>query len=284
VVLAKQFTQQSYMWEFPAQYGLWSPANITTALWLDAADTSTVTTVSGAVSEWQDKSGNGRNAVQGAAANRPVTGTATLNGLNVIRYDATNDFLSLANATGLTVASTFYFFGVRRSSVAASADTDTSRPFLSGVTGAYVIGNDTSIALTGETTVFLVGPNNPRVGANAANYSRAANSAELYAVFGTSSTNVVARINGTEIVSYLSAGLTNRSDPAACSPALTGFDIGGSGSSSNGAIVDFAEMLVLTTAPSLLNIQKIEGYLAHKWGLTANLPAGHPYKTVGPTP
>lgn len=28
--------------------------------------------------------------------------------------------------------------------------------------------------------------------------------------------------------------------------------------------------------------QKLEGYLAHKWGLTANLPADHPYKTTPP--
>lgn len=29
--------------------------------------------------------------------------------------------------------------------------------------------------------------------------------------------------------------------------------------------------------------QKAEGHLAHKWGLTANLPVGHPYKTTAPT-
>ncbi len=45
-----------------------------------------------------------------------------------------------------------------------------------------------------------------------------------------------------------------------------------------------AELLIISGAVSTLNRQKIEGYLAHKWGLTANLPAGHPYKTVGPTP
>ncbi len=28
---------------------------------------------------------------------------------------------------------------------------------------------------------------------------------------------------------------------------------------------------------------KIEGYLAHKWGLAGNLPAGHPYKSAPPT-
>lgn len=32
----------------------------------------------------------------------------------------------------------------------------------------------------------------------------------------------------------------------------------------------------------LLYVQKIEGYLAHKWGLTSLLPSTHPYKTVHP--
>jgi hypothetical protein len=36
--------------------------------------------------------------------------------------------------------------------------------------------------------------------------------------------------------------------------------------------------------PSDVNRQKLEGYLAHKWGLGANLPVDHPYKTVGPKP
>jgi hypothetical protein len=28
--------------------------------------------------------------------------------------------------------------------------------------------------------------------------------------------------------------------------------------------------------------QQVEGYLAHKWAITASLPAGHPYKTTPP--
>ena len=27
----------------------------------------------------------------------------------------------------------------------------------------------------------------------------------------------------------------------------------------------------------------VEGYLAHKWGLTARLPSDHPYKSSAPT-
>jgi hypothetical protein len=42
------------------------------------------------------------------------------------------------------------------------------------------------------------------------------------------------------------------------------------------------ELITFTT--NATNRQLLEGYLAHKWGLTANLPNDHPYKTVGPTP
>ena len=86
VVLQKQFSLQNYMWEFPTQYGLWSPANITTALWLDAADTGTVITESGAVSQWNDKSGNARHAFQSTAGARPAYTSAGLSGKNVIYY------------------------------------------------------------------------------------------------------------------------------------------------------------------------------------------------------
>ncbi len=43
-----------------------------------------------------------------------------------------------------------------------------------------------------------------------------------------------------------------------------------------------AELIILNTPISTSTRQQIEGYLAHKWGLTANLPAGHPYKSTAP--
>ncbi len=50
----------------------WTPGDITTQLWLDAADESTLTVVDGAVSEWRDKSGNDRHFAQGTADRRPL--------------------------------------------------------------------------------------------------------------------------------------------------------------------------------------------------------------------
>ena len=43
-----------------------------------------------------------------------------------------------------------------------------------------------------------------------------------------------------------------------------------------------AEIVIATTALSVDDRQRLEGYLAHKWGLTTNLPTGHPYKTTPP--
>ena len=68
---------------------VWNPSMIQTALWLDAADASTVTTVSGAVSQWNDKSGNGRHASQSTSGARPALQAAQLNNKSVIFFSPT---------------------------------------------------------------------------------------------------------------------------------------------------------------------------------------------------
>ena len=72
------------------------PTNLTNlALWLDASDTASITHVAGAVSQWNDKSGNNNHALQSSAAAKPTTGTRTQNGLNVIDFDGSGDFIDL---------------------------------------------------------------------------------------------------------------------------------------------------------------------------------------------
>ena len=72
----------------------WTPANITTAMWLDAADATTITLNGSTVSQWNDKSGNARNASQATAAAQPSYVSGGLNNLNVIRFDGSNDVLT----------------------------------------------------------------------------------------------------------------------------------------------------------------------------------------------
>jgi hypothetical protein len=74
---------------------------IAPALWLDASDTSTITLDgSNNVSEWRDKSGNGRHSTQATALSRPAYTPAAVNGRNAITFDAVDDFLSCYNAAG----------------------------------------------------------------------------------------------------------------------------------------------------------------------------------------
>lgn len=54
------------------------------AAWFDADDFSTITLNSNTVSEWRDKSGNGRHATQATASNQPAYATNTLNGRPVL--------------------------------------------------------------------------------------------------------------------------------------------------------------------------------------------------------
>lgn len=76
-----------------SRVSLWSPKLLAPALWLDAADLTTITSLSGAVSQWNDKSGNGRHVTQATAANQPTTGTVTQNGLNTISFDGSDDYM-----------------------------------------------------------------------------------------------------------------------------------------------------------------------------------------------
>ncbi|MDC0157740.1 DUF2341 domain-containing protein, partial [Verrucomicrobia bacterium] len=47
---------------------------------------------------------------------------------------------------------------------------------------------------------------------------------------------------------------------------------------------DLAELLIYNIPLSDAEIQEIEGYLAHKWALTGNLPSDHPWKASSTTP
>jgi hypothetical protein len=76
----------------------WTPARLPgLALWLSAADLSTITIATG-VSEWRDKSGNGRHYSQGTGAAQPAWSAASVavNGVGIpgVTFDGSDDFLT----------------------------------------------------------------------------------------------------------------------------------------------------------------------------------------------
>ena len=234
--------------EFTWNESVWNPSMISTALWLDAADASTITESGGAVSQWDDKSGNGRHVTQGTPENRPTYNVTGLNG------KATVDWPTSINSAGLQNTSTYSpgrLIGV--------ADYDGSNPFdaYNGlVTFNYSVDSDILVTTEADTVwygyypVFLNG-------------SSAASSTALPTILSPFIFASNASISSSRTNTYIGTDreFVNR-----------------------GWVGKIAEIIILPTAPSTYERNRIEGYLAHKWGLTANLPNDHPYKLVGPTP
>ena len=67
-------------------------------LWLDASDAATITESSGAVSQWNDKSGNANHVSQATGSAQPTTGSFTQNGLNVLGFDGGDSLTGAALA------------------------------------------------------------------------------------------------------------------------------------------------------------------------------------------
>jgi len=247
---------------------LWTPAEITTALWLDAGDADTVTETSGAVSQWDDKSGNGRNATAGAGI-EPDYVLAEQNGLNVVRLNGTSQYLNLG--TGLDW-------------MAADADH----------VAFVVLKNDNFANIYG-----------------AANGS--AGDASLHVGFHQDKTHY--RLNRWS--NDWGPGITANYNPGAYNLLEFGWDEGGekfvyanaklegtsgshtasglsamAGGGRIGNVVgqglldaDLCEIVMLdTAAPTQDTVEKMEGYLAWKWGLQSSLPSDHAYKDAAPIP
>lgn len=259
-----------------APSALWTPALISTALWLDAGDASTITTVSGAVSQWNDKSGNNRHAVQGTAASRPVVTANGLGSKSVITFDGSNDFMDVATTIlqGIGVFSLHWIYARLGSGTGTE---NAYRPAISLLSasgadnGAFHYIKNTS-NLGASYPIYHAGPvtwgnYDPISGTTYSN-----NQANILSFnAGASSWNVFR--NGTQEGTAARGGSPG-SD-------FIGFRLAQQANIFRTSNIYIAE-IAMTLDAGVFGRQQIEGYLAHKWGLTANLPAGHPYKTSPP--
>lgn len=72
-------------------------------LWLDAADPATVfLDGSNLIERWEDKSGNNYHATQSDPAKRPALNATAVNGLPGVRFDGSNDGLSISDSLSLS--------------------------------------------------------------------------------------------------------------------------------------------------------------------------------------
>jgi PKD repeat protein len=241
----------------------WTPADLPggAAMWLDASDASTFSFSDNGITEWRDRSGNGRNAEDGfLSSTRPTRGDDLIGGRPAVAFDGSNDVLtfngsSITNSDYTVAAvtartspkSTNYYLGGTQSSnnrnlhVGWRSDT---------VMTHAQYGNDMDASVAGHST--------PQPTLQVSRHS--------------GSTGKTMYLDGSQ-------ASTNSSTTGLLS--WTGAAVGRYNSSYFQGNV--GEVLLVSSALSDADRQRLEGYLAHKWGTTASLPANHPYKSAAPT-
>jgi hypothetical protein len=278
-VPAVAVSMQALAPEVVVEAAAWTPAELTTTLWLDAADATTITESGGSVSEWQDKSGNVRHASQGASDRRPTVSDAAQNGLDALSFDGTDDFFSLASALPLANSGSFdVYFAGRPNHPGDTRGIIRNYPSNDGA-GSWGL----SIGISGQArlTHHITSGNNSTGGITSAgvftaDQSSIASFAYNTAGGSTSAQRWILRHNAGAPLSE-TAGNTGSNYGA-------GTEVGRRLSSID---TDFYkglmyEIIITSAAATTEDRQRVEGYLAHKWGLTASLPADHPYKTTAP--
>jgi hypothetical protein len=258
----------------------WTPADTTTDIWLDAEDTGTLTIVSDEVSQWSDKSGNARDFAQPTAGQLPAHGSVQLNGVDVLTFDGSNDRLTCAtnlaglaqNVAGLSLFAVRRFLAepatVQHILAVGTGTLGALRSILGGgivaqrnTTGSRRLDADSFQSISGSVAIGT--------GWNV-----------VGGVFDFANTDAFLYVDGTQQATnaaFQTAGNTSNTTPLivtlGCNPAQTGAFFAG----------DLAEVIIVNGAVTTDIRQRIEGYLAWKWGLEASLPVGHPWTGGPPT-
>ena len=234
-------------------------------LWLDADDNTTMFANSSSnnpqlalstVGRWKDKSGFDNNVSQTSPGERPTLVKNSINGLPAVSFDGIDDSLKATSRLGLSANPDLLVLMV--SSVDSNKTTyDSFFRLGNGLSGNF-------ISLTAGTNGWAW-----RFGDGSV-------------VFGTVSTSpglqVWERSSGTD---YESSKMY-----------LNGLEISGTSTNGSSSPYDNSEFLdigrssfvgkigefIVLNSTSSIDRQKLEGYLAHKWGLTTSLPYSHPYK------
>jgi len=244
----------------------WTPERITTYMWHDASDTSTVHVEKG-VSQWDDKSGAGINVIQPTVALRP-TYTETLNGLNIISVDYgsvpdVEQFLYDNNHDKFTTADMYFLILFKPIEVDDNNNT---------VISYSAAGPDWEIR-AGSNTQWDGSLTTSDFSSNTLSYNQT--NVTTWNLWGAGFIPEIENstwFNGEKQSSY---SLTTGD-----SLTLTTVDIryGANRGQSGWFYGDIAECIAFPKEFRVL----VEGYLAWKWGLVDRLPVGHPYKNRRP--
>lgn len=256
-----------------------SPINLATqpAVWFDASDSSTITLSGTSVTQWNDKSGNNRNATPPAVNLRPVYGQ--FQARPVIRFGETGDFKDRLDASLSLTINTITVFVVGSKTDFGQATNRYSR-----LVGFWNPSND-----YGTTNSWIPAWVSRDVSANPTPPPAVGTYRNGVSLTGQSITGygvpllVASRLNGITTTLWLNGTATQNTTGSSLALSSATISLGGTNDGSDSELNGWiAEVLVYTSALTDADCQRIEGYLAWKWGLQANLAVGHPFRNTPP--
>jgi len=248
---------------------LWTPAEITTLVWLDAFDGSELTLNGSDVSAWNNKSG-GTDFTQATAANQPAYDSTN----NCVTFDGVDEFMS-ANDKFVSTGNPDFLCVMLTNFLSLQSTSD--RLFqLEGGEPSGVISVGHGSGGTGwnwrHNNGFRAFNSGATTGLYMTSWQRSA---------GTGYSDDETWENGTQL------SLTSGNNPSNVPTISSNFSTVGRGAGGNVGQFFYSNArvheLVFAEVDSTDTRQKIEGYMAWRWGNEGDLPVSHPYKNAAPT-
>ena len=252
----------------------WSPANdITPALWLDASDTSNYSESLNELTSITDKAGNFTVTLDGT----PTVVSSSLNSLNVWDFNGNESLIT--NSGPWSSSGNHWAIGVFQ-----WHSTDSTKDSFWSADGSktYAVSSSRNDnAWDGE--IDYDGSNSISSGIAKNDFTVSINSSTwtiVSIVFNKTGNQIFGRLNGTlrtDVDPYSSSMNTNSNDVRMMRNR--------SNQKLNGRMAEYFHVAGApgTGSTDITDVEKAEGYIAHKWGLESNLPVSHPYKSSAPT-
>jgi len=253
-----------------AQHGIlkkkFAPPSLSTLdLWLDASDSTTITHSSNAVSQWSDRSGNRNHATQPSTASAMPTYSSAS---QKIVFDG-GDILQVTNDP---------FNGMQEPAVFAVAKWNGLVEWGNTIAGFRGEGNGWKLRQCHSAEMFAFTIRNTGGTDDPTTSSSPSLTNETFLVSAyRSNDRRYLNFNGGELLNMADSGSIGYGSYSNLS-SIGGYYESNNFQSPQGYLNGEIHELIVINGATGTDTLKIEGYLAHKWGLTGYLPNDHPYK------
>jgi hypothetical protein len=128
----------------------------------------------------------------------------------------------------------------------------------------FIVGDSTTFDFHGDNNSNILGTFASSLVTGGSGWTNGASTAPLSMVKSASTSVYIFNTTGSVSIKQFSADRSNQFG-------------------NRGIIGNTCEIIAFASTLAALDREKLEGYLAHKWGFAGSLPTGHPYKSAPPS-